>query len=230
MRKWEPKKIVFQTKEEIFKQKIVFISLITIIILVILIIIILIVEINKRKKFNEKLKEYSTKDSLTGLLNRRSIKSIIESEIYRKKRYDTPTSLLLVDIDFFKEINDQYGHAIGDNVLSTLAHIFRENTRKTDSIARWGGDEIAIVAANTTIEDAVLLAESIRKNVKAHAFEEIDHITLSIGVSEYSSNESYLEWYKRTDKALYEAKSKGRNRVCADYIHLNKKDCTHRDT
>lgn len=171
---------------------------------------------NMIKKVNQELSLLSTTDSLTGLLNRRAIKPLIAKEMHRKKRFNHPVSFLLIDIDRFKQVNDQYGHAAGDKVIVDIAKAVSALVRKTDNIARWGGEEFAILVTNTGISNAVILAEKVRKTVMKISFQEIPTVTVSIGVAEYYPDEIFQQWYERADRALYKAKRKGRNQVVAD--------------
>ncbi|MCI5138225.1 MAG: diguanylate cyclase [Candidatus Electrothrix sp. AR1] len=168
------------------------------------------------KKVNQELNLLSATDSLTGLLNRRAIKALITKEMHRKKLFKQPVSFLLLDLDRFKQVNDQHGHATGDKVLVEIAKTAKALIRNTDNIARWGGEEFAILAANTDISHALVLAEKIRKAVMAVPFQGVQNITVSIGVAEYHPEENFQQWYERTDCALYRAKRKGRNQVVAD--------------
>ncbi|MCI5212424.1 MAG: diguanylate cyclase, partial [Candidatus Electrothrix sp. ATG2] len=171
---------------------------------------------NMIKKVNQELSLLSTTDSLTGLLNRRAIKPLIAKEMHRKKRFNHPVSFLLFDIDRFKQVNDQHGHATGDKVIADIAKAVSALVRKTDNIARWGGEEFAILVTNTGIRHALVLAEKVRKTVMEISFQKIQTVTVSIGVAEYHPDENFQQWYERADRALYKAKRKGRNRVVAD--------------
>ena len=168
------------------------------------------------KEANDELKRLSNTDGLTGLMNRRAIQPTINTEMLRKKRFNHSVSFLIFDLDHFKHINDQYGHAAGDRVLVGVAGAVRAAIRNTDSIARWGGEEFVVIAANTNISQAVVLAEKIRKAVESITFENIGTVTVSIGAAEYNFEEDFQQWYERADSALYKAKDGGRNRVIAD--------------
>jgi diguanylate cyclase (GGDEF)-like protein len=215
LRKWEPKQIAVYTKEQVFTRQIFMIAMLCVLFVLTLSVLLLLKEIKKRKKLNEKLKNMATTDPLTGLLNRRAVEHLIDREMYRKNRYDHHVSLLLLDLDHFKQINDQFGHAVGDEVLAKFSEKIKTIVRKTDSIARWGGEEFIILASDTDITNAVLLAEKIRKTVKSAEFGKIKTLTTSIGVAEYHCEENFLQWYKRVDGALYKAKIEGRDRVVA---------------
>nr|WP_320051288.1 transporter substrate-binding domain-containing protein [uncultured Desulfuromonas sp.] len=161
---------------------------------------------------NRELNRLSKTDKLTGLLNRHAIEPIIDNEIGRQKRAGHPVSLLIIDLDHFKNINDTHGHAAGDLVLKSVATVLSAAIRSSDSLARWGGEEFLLVAGDTRILKATALAEKIRQTI---AGLEIDNIpvTASIGVAEFSPEETFHQWYERCDKALYQAKDCGRNCV-----------------
>lgn len=159
-------------------------------------------------------------DSLMGIYNRRHLDRILKEEFSRAVRYSQPLSILMLDIDFFKKVNDSYGHDIGDRVLKNLGIIMKELVRETDYIARYGGEEIMIVSPLTDGKQAVELAERLRKKIEAcimvpaNVKKEITevHITVSIGVAEYTPYISSVEdLIKRADMALYRAKNEGRN-------------------
>ena len=163
---------------------------------------------------NQKLNNLSMTDALTGLMNRRAMGPIIINEINRTNRYKTPVSLLILDLDHFKRINDNYGHDLGDKVLQSLAEGVISICRKTDHCARWGGEEFIVLASETTGLNALVLAEKIRCMVEKMNLLEQDILTVSIGVSTYHRGESFEEWFNRSDEALYQAKDTGRNRIC----------------
>jgi len=157
------------------------------------------------------IKKISETDALTGIYNRKKIDQVIEQEYERGSRYGVPFSLLLIDIDHFKAVNDHYGHQIGDKVLIEFARILRKNIRKIDLLGRWGGEEFLIVCANTDGAQALLLADKLRKKVENHIFPEVGHKTMSIGIAEYKKDESIEHLFNKVDKALYLAKESGRN-------------------
>lgn len=155
-------------------------------------------------------------DVLTGLRNRRAFQQQIAVEISRASRYGTPLSLLLMDVDHFKQINDSQGHAGGDRVLSALGALLRERLRTPDIPARWGGEEFVVALPNTDLAGAALAAERLRSAVAAatirHGNAEIP-VTISIGVSMLDGNETLEALTERADQAMYAAKVKGRNCV-----------------
>ena len=163
-------------------------------------------------------------DPLTGIYNRRYLDRRLKEEVKRTHRYGFPLSVLLLDIDHFKLLNDKYGHQFGDMVLNTVSQTVAQSARITDVVARYGGEEILVIATNTPVPDAVHLAERLRNKVEAidlstdddDSAGEYSTVTVSIGIAgmseETSDEESLIE---KADKALYQAKKEGRNRVVA---------------
>lgn len=152
-------------------------------------------------------------DLLTGLWSRRRLEDALVSEVDRHLRYGQPLSLLFIDIDHFKAVNDSFGHAIGDQVLMALATQLQLARRASDCIARWGGEEFVVVCPNTTLETATALAQRLRERISKSDLPPVGRITLSVGVADYRAPESWQEWLKRADDALYSAKGQGRNQV-----------------
>ncbi len=167
------------------------------------------------KKALTKMERLAITDKLTSIYNRRKFDEIIENEIKRAARYRTPLSLLLMDVDRFKRINDTYGHHMGDQVLRQVVRMIKENIRSSDVIARWGGDEIIILTPGIDLQNATLLAEKLRSLMEARSFirPHADNITMSIGVAQYQPGEKSNDLLRRADAALYQAKSNGRNCV-----------------
>lgn len=157
----------------------------------------------------------AAKDQMTGLLNRHSFDRQLEATIARVARNGDTFSLLMIDIDHFKSINDYYGHTTGDDVLKRFGTALLDRLRQYDVAARWGGEEFSVLADGTSIENARLLAESIRESISDTPFTPVPRVTISIGVAEYHPGESGDDLLKRADKALYGAKRNGRNRVIA---------------
>jgi len=157
-------------------------------------------------------------DPLTELFNRRHFEAVIEKEFNRTVRYKSPTSCLMIDIDHFKSINDEYGHRTGDMVIREIAKIIKDCLRKVDTIARWGGEEFVILLPGTGKEKAFTAAERIMKTVSDHSFSGISkQITVSIGIASVpeSSIDNAEKLIDASDNALYEAKSKGRNCIAS---------------
>jgi len=137
----------------------------------------------------------------------------LENEFDRFKRVKIPFSILLIDVDKFKEVNDNFGHQVGDTILIELSKIFKENSRKIDIVGRWGGEEFLIICTNTDKDGAVVYAEKIRKKVEEFTFSHIQKKTISIGVSEILENDTLPLLVKRADDNLYLAKDEGRNKT-----------------
>jgi diguanylate cyclase (GGDEF)-like protein len=155
----------------------------------------------------------AAKDQLTGLWNRRSFDQRLQESIAHFARHPGAFSLLLIDIDHFKRINDCHGHFVGDEVLKWFADILDARLRQNDVAARWGGEEFAVLVDGANLDNAILLAEQIRTAVADDRFGKLDRITISIGVAEYEPGETDDNVLVRADRALYEAKRNGRNRV-----------------
>lgn len=164
------------------------------------------------KEKNAILERISTTDHLTQIYNRSFVDKTLSAEMARSRRYRTPLSVLLFDLDKFKLINDQYGHDIGDKVLIQFAKLVETITRETDVFGRWGGEEFILLCPNTDMQQAYQLAEKIRLCIAETPTTEDIAITTSIGVSEFDFRESSNQLLKRCDQALYKAKDSGRNK------------------
>lgn len=162
------------------------------------------------KKYIEKL---SVTDQLTKLYNRVKIEDVFKEEIKHSKRYGNSFSIILLDIDHFKSVNDTYGHDVGDETLKDVAKILKDSVRDTDVIGRWGGEEFMVISSNTTKDEMLIVAEKIRANIEKHEFKVIGKKTSSFGVSSYKEGDTQESMVKRADEALYEAKKCGRNCV-----------------
>lgn len=167
------------------------------------------------KDFNEQcaLKNIASTDALTGLANRSKFNQVIEQQIELAQSTANPLSLLFVDIDFFKEVNDTYGHNVGDEVLKALAKILKNSVRTNDFVVRWGGEEFVIILPSTTAQNAIKVANKIRNEVKTYTFDHGQSLTISCGVTQYQERETVGNFIQRADQALYKAKENGRNRV-----------------
>jgi diguanylate cyclase (GGDEF)-like protein len=152
-------------------------------------------------------------DSLTGLYNRRKLDEVFAYELAQTQRYGHPFSVVMVDIDTFKSVNDTWGHQAGDQVLQAVADILRATARDTDLPGRWGGEEFMVLAPKTDLDGAYALAERIRQRVAAHGFDPVGHMTSSFGVAGYRPGDKANTLVKRADDALYRAKQNGRDRV-----------------
>lgn len=164
-------------------------------------------------KLQEKLSKLAVHDPLTNALNRRQLDFYLSEAIEETKRDFGPASLLLLDIDHFKEVNDAHGHEAGDGVLKDVVNILHRRQRRLDYIFRIGGEEFLILLRNTELQHAATKAESLRKYIEENELVTGQSITVSLGVAEYKEGESSNAWLARTDSNLYEAKNLGRNRV-----------------
>jgi diguanylate cyclase (GGDEF)-like protein len=153
-------------------------------------------------------------DPLTNIYNRLLFGHFLDAEIDRVKRYGGTFSIIFFDLDRFKEVNDEYGHLVGDEVLKRVTEIVEKANRNADIFARYGGEEFIILAPATDIAGARVHAERLRKDIEHHRFSEISHLTCSFGVAEYKPDaDDVTSLFKRADTALYNAKKLGRNRV-----------------
>lgn len=171
-------------------------------------------EIAVRKEAEEELKVLATTDSLTGIYNRRKFEESLGIETQRAVRYKIPISLIEVDIDYFKNVNDIYGHLAGDDVLVEITKLVGKNIRDVDVFARWGGEEFMILVSHNDIEGARILAEKLRTMLEKHRIAGIGSVTCSFGAAQFNEGDTVDSFLKRTDDALYNAKRSGRNRVC----------------
>jgi len=162
---------------------------------------------------NLELEQLSITDNLTRLFNRNKLDEILELEYNRANRYQYSFGVILIDIDHFKNVNDTYGHQMGDTVLKEIAKILKIHTRKTDTVGRWGGEEFLIICSETDLEGILSLAEKIRQEIANFSFDLKEQKTASFGISIYKKNETIDNLLKRADNALYKAKENGRNRV-----------------
>lgn len=157
----------------------------------------------------------SLTDALTGLYNRRHFDNTVEREFMRSKRYGGDLSLAIIDIDFFKKVNDTYGHLCGDYVLKEVAYLIMDNFRKTDFVFRYGGEEFVVILTETNIKSSQIPLERLRKKIEEYPFVfngQPLNVTISTGVS--SNNAEDMETFlDNADKALYRAKQAGRNRI-----------------
>lgn len=170
---------------------------------------------------NNILNKIATNDKLTGIKNRYYFDKRVIEEISVSDRYSTPLSLLVFDLDHFKDVNDSFGHDIGDRVLITIADKIMRLMRKSDTFARWGGEEFVILMTHTNLEGALIAAEKIRREAESIYHLGVGKVTISIGVAERHKDETLDSWFKRADRALYRAKKEGRNRICVDTEEAN---------
>lgn len=161
----------------------------------------------------QEVTKLSITDRLTKLVNRMRLDQVLEEQLKLASRYGTPFSAILLDVDEFKQVNDLHGHVIGDEVLVHVANLLASNTRSVDIVGRWGGEEFLIVAPNTLIDEAALLAEKLRRVLESAEFSHIGRKTASFGLATYRQGDSVEQIVARADAALYEAKRAGRNNV-----------------
>jgi len=163
--------------------------------------------------------ELSYTDTLTGIANRRQLFARLEQELSRSMRFGEEVSVLMIDLDLFKAINDGHGHAVGDSVLRNVALLLKRNVRKVDMVGRYGGDEFMVVLPRIRLEEAVEVAEKVRRTIAAGAFPAVAettpiHVTVSIGVAAFGHDAVDVEGLlEKADHALYDAKRSGRDRV-----------------
>lgn len=155
-------------------------------------------------------------DALTGLWNRTHFDGSLDPEIRRSLRQKQPLSLILFDVDHFKDVNDRFGHQVGDQALRELARIAAATVRDSDRLFRWGGEEFAVLATASGHRGAVRVAECLRTSIAAHGFPVVGRMTVSVGVAEHLAAESAEEWFHRADVMLYAAKCAGRDAVRVD--------------
>ena len=162
------------------------------------------------KQAIKKLAEY---DPLTKIYNRVKINDVFIDVFYDATRYNNEFSVILLGIDFFKSINDTYGHNVGDKVLIELARLVNMNLRANDTFARWGGEEFLIISEKTTVNTARQLASRLRIEIERFSFDTVQNITCSFGVTQFKAGDTQHRLIERVDTALYEAKENGRNQV-----------------
>ncbi len=161
---------------------------------------------------NEKLIELSSIDTLTGIFNRRILFERLDYELKRVERTKKPLSVIIMDIDHFKQVNDDYGHLVGDQVLTQVARLLQQSVRKTDIVGRYGGEEFLIILPDCSAAEGSKVAEKIRTAVQDAVFDSDLKVTISGGVAEYK-DQSIEKLVDDADNYLYEAKQKGRNKI-----------------
>ena len=158
------------------------------------------------------------KDNQLNIYNRKKFSEELKKELHRAERYGTNLSLIMFDVDNFKEINDNYGHNKGDQILQSFVDIVKEEIREHDILARYGGDEFMIIAPETDLNEVENLAKRLLKKINNYSCVENIEPTCSFGVAEFKDGDSFEEFVEKVDKALYRAKEKGRNQVCKNNI------------
>ncbi len=173
----------------------------------------ILLDITQRMEAEEKVRTMAITDGLTGINNRQEFSRLLDKEIERAIRYNTPLTLVMYDLDHFKLVNDRFGHDTGDDVLRTVVKLTNDNIRSTDFHGRWGGEEFMVLLPQTTLEAALDVAEKLRLAVAGHQFSHVGTVTASYGVAELAPQENARSLAQRVDEALYRAKDRGRNRV-----------------
>ena len=166
-----------------------------------------------RRQAQQELERLATHDRLTGIPNRARLYELLEGAWLEHERYGTPFSVIMLDIDHFKAVNDRYGHQAGDEVLRELSRRVDDALRETDAVGRWGGEEFLVLATHAGAEEAAELAERLRARVARTPFEGVGSVTISLGVAAHASGETMESLEGRVDNALYAAKEAGRDRV-----------------
>jgi len=171
------------------------------------------IDITQRKRDEEEIRILAITDSLTGIANRREFSEILAREVARAKRYGVPLSLAMYDLDYFKRVNDTFGHDVGDYVLQAVTGLVKEHIRTTDIVARWGGEEFMVLMPQSDRQAARDAAEKLRQAIAGHHFNQAGKLTASFGVVAFEPQDDLNSLLKRVDDALYLAKEHGRNRV-----------------
>ena len=170
-------------------------------------------DVTEHMLLEEELEKLASTDKLTGIANRLRFDEVLKYSVDRAKRYKVSLSVVLFDIDYFKKVNDTYGHLCGDHVLKMIANIGKDTIRQSDLIARWGGEEFIILQPDIPTDKAYILAERLRHSIESYNFEGVGKVTVSFGVTKFNENDTSESFIKRADEALYLAKENGRNRV-----------------
>lgn len=166
----------------------------------------------------QELKQLAMYDSLTGALNRVGVRDSLYKQVSMVNAGEASLSVMFMDVDHFKSINDGFGHEIGDEVLRAFVALVQDNTRDKDYLCRWGGEEFILLCHDTKIKQAYRLAEKLRQRIQSHSWPANIELTCSFGVAQMDRDEDVNQFFKRADNALYKAKSAGRNRVIPDGI------------
>jgi len=170
-------------------------------------------DITNRVEMEGELEKLATTDHLTGLLNRFKFEEMFTNEMFRSRRYNSPLSLIMFDIDHFKKINDTFGHDVGDSVLKEISELVSSNIRESDILARWGGEEFMLLTPQVDLDSAYELAEKLRNSVSELEFYKVGEVKCSLGVVQLNEGEDLVSLCKRVDMAMYKAKESGRNKT-----------------
>ncbi|MFP4478284.1 MAG: GGDEF domain-containing protein [Candidatus Izemoplasmatales bacterium] len=170
-------------------------------------------DISESKRIEEKLRYLSERDPLTEVYNRRTMYNILQDMVDNYEENEEPFSMIMFDIDHFKEVNDEYGHLVGDDVLKGLADLVKEEKRSDDIVCRYGGEEFFLLLPETENDNAIKVAKRLHKKIKKMDIPKVGHITVSMGVVTYQDEETIDEIVKRADDLMYEAKEDGRDTI-----------------
>jgi diguanylate cyclase (GGDEF)-like protein/PAS domain S-box-containing protein len=170
-------------------------------------------DISERKQFEAELADLAVTDPLTGLWNRRRCTEFLSSDLAQAHRYGQPLSLLMIDIDHFKLVNDTCGHLAGDQVLIDISQRLRAGVRTTDIVGRWGGEEFIVLLRQCALDDAIRAAEKLRLHIAETPFGGVGGITVSVGAAQLLPDDDLGSWLRRADTALYAVKRSGRDGV-----------------
>lgn len=173
-------------------------------------------DITERKRVEDQLRSMASHDPLTNTYTRRVLYDFIDTEIHRVRRHGGELSVIMFDIDQFKEINDDHGHIVGDRVLVAIVEIVREELRGLDRLARYGGEEFLVIAPNTTLHKAVVLAERLRTQIATASFDTVARVTCSFGVCEFEDDRDADTLVRRVEDLMYKARRSGRNSLIAE--------------
>lgn len=165
------------------------------------------------KKMFQDIEDKLIFDNLTQAYNRNGFETIFENETVRCHRYHHPLSVIMFDIDHFKNVNDTYGHLVGDNILKHISEVISSHIRKSDYLVRWGGEEFLVITPETSFENALILAENLRVLVAKTQFEQVENLTISLSVAQKLEQESTEDFLKKIDDLLYDSKKNGRNMI-----------------
>ncbi|MBD3612043.1 MAG: diguanylate cyclase [Hydrogenovibrio crunogenus] len=168
----------------------------------------------KLQETNKQLSILSVTDHLTGVYNRQYLDQRLDSEVERVNRYGSTFSVIMMDLDNFKKVNDKFGHLVGDEVLVVFAQTVEKEIRKIDIFGRWGGEEFILICPETPLTHAIQLGKKVRKSIESQDYPENISQTVSLGVAEYQTGEAINDCLNRADQNLYKAKQLGRNQVC----------------
>jgi diguanylate cyclase (GGDEF)-like protein/PAS domain S-box-containing protein len=167
------------------------------------------------ERANALLEHQALYDALTNVANRRQFDILLDREVARVDRYGGSFALIMFDLDHFKSVNDEHGHAVGDQVLEATARVIEDRLRKSDVLGRWGGEEFMVLMSDTDLDDAVQAAEAMRQRVASYRYPGVGPVTISLGVAAYHPGGSRTDLLRDVDESMYRAKREGRNRIVA---------------